>query len=145
MPDSNRPNYNLKAEDVDLLTSPPIDQLFLWACNVRKKRLVELSDWTLARSETPGHSGPKPSYRLKFDWRDVQSVDEQLETVNAAMERCFGTRSVEGCTLWVTGSQLALVARDFRKEYLKLEERKSTQLALLDIWVDDILEKLKAM
>lgn len=145
MSEANKPNYNPKAEDVDPSSSPSIDQLILWSCSVRRNRLVGLSDWTRNGSQTAGYDGRKPSYRLRFDWRDVQSVDEQFEMVNAAVERCLGARGVPGWALWVTGPQLSLLARDFKKEYLKLQEAKSTQSSLLDVWVDNILKKLKEM
>jgi hypothetical protein len=75
----------------------------------------------------------------------VSTVEDQFEAVNRALERCFGSRGVVGWDVWVTGAQLGLLARDFRKEYVKLEEVKCPQLPILNGWIDDLLDKLKAM
>lgn len=72
-------------------------------------------------------------------------MEEQFEVVNQATERCFGSRGGRGWGLWGSGPQLALVARDSRTEYLKLVEAGCSQLPILDGWVDDILDQLKAM
>jgi hypothetical protein len=56
---------------------------------VRKDRLRELADWVRTGSGTDDYDGPGQSYRLRFDWKTVQSVDDQFEVVNAAVERCF--------------------------------------------------------
>jgi hypothetical protein len=110
---------------------------------VRKDRLRELADWVRNGSGTDDYDGPRQFYRLRFDWKTVQSVDDQFEVVSAAVERCFGSRGGPGWTLWVTGAQLGLLASYNRTEYLKLQEAEASQLALLDLWVDDILLQLK--
>ncbi|KAJ9091496.1 hypothetical protein QFC21_007196 [Naganishia friedmannii] len=141
---SSKRRYSLRASDVTP-SDPPIDQLILWACSVKADRLQELSDWVKGGQLTPGFERGPPSYKLQFDWRDVSSVDDQFETVNIAMERCFGTRATEGWDIWVTGSQLSLLAKDFRTEYMKLEEAGCKEIAILDKWASDILDKLQQL
>jgi hypothetical protein len=100
---------------------PPIDQLILWSCSVRTSQLVEFSDWSRNGKQTGQYVGPRPSYRLRFDWRGCD-VKDQMQLVNTAIERCSGSKDSEDWDLWDTGAQLALLARYIRMEYLKLEE-----------------------
>lgn len=74
-----------------LPSDPPIDQLILSACSVKADRLQELPDWLKTGKITSGYNGPIPTYKLRFDWRDVEPSEEQFEAVNVAMGRCYGS------------------------------------------------------
>ncbi|KAJ9110213.1 hypothetical protein QFC22_006761 [Naganishia vaughanmartiniae] len=128
------------ARNIDEDNAPNYNLLISYASSLPTSRLLSLHEWLKANSPTGAYTGPKPTYRLKFDW---SGGDEPVEVVNRALEQCFGTRGMIGWEIWIRGDQLNLLSRDFRKEYLRLRELEDPEVGILDIWVDVLLDQLK--
>ncbi|KAJ9113674.1 hypothetical protein QFC22_005983 [Naganishia vaughanmartiniae] len=128
------------ARNIDEATAPNHDLLVSYASSIPNDRLLPLHDWLREECPTENYTGPKPTYHLKLDWT---TGDAPVEVVNRAMERCFGARGSQGWQIWVRGDQLNLLIGDFRKEYLRLKQLEVPEVALLDIWVDVLLDELK--
>jgi hypothetical protein len=132
------------SRNIDEATAPDHDLLVTWASSISKDRLQPLDEWLRTGAKTGSYSGPKPTYRLKWDWTKGEDVGH-AEVVNRAMEVCFGTRGVKGWEIWIRGDQLNLLIGDFRKEYLRLKGLQDPEVGTLDLWVDAILTELKRM
>jgi hypothetical protein len=128
--------------NIDEDTAEPHDLLITYASSLPTHHLPPLHEWLRAQGPTGPYQGPKPTYQLKFDWT---TKDTPVEVINRAMERCFGTRGVEGWQLWIRGDQLNLLVGDFRKEYLRVKGLGDPESAILDLWVDRLLTEMKRM
>lgn len=123
-------------------SDPARDQIISWGASINKDRLLPLPDWLRAGSPTGEYKGPTPTYKLIFNWKNVEDTGP-VEVINKAMERCFGSRGVEVWELWIRGDQLSLLLADFREEYMKMEEAKEPELGILDLWVEDLFKELQ--
>jgi hypothetical protein len=132
------------AANIDEDTAPQHDLLITWASSIPSDRLQPLHEWLRSGSLTPGYNGPSPTYQLKLDWSDVED-EGPVTIVNRSMERCFGTRGVNGWAIWIRGDQLNLLVGDFRKEYLRIKALGDSQILILDLWVEGLLEEIKRM
>jgi hypothetical protein len=130
------------SRNIDEATAPNHDLLITYASSLPTHHLVPFHEWLRMDGPTGDYIGPKPTYRLRLDWT---TGDPPVEVLNRALERCFGTRGVSGWGLWIRGDQLNLLVGDFRKEYLRLQGLNDPGFAILDLWVDCLLEELKRM
>jgi hypothetical protein len=123
------------------------DLLLYDAALVDSRRLLPLERWTRSGRPCNAYTSPnKPTYQLTFDWKKGED-EGPIFVINAAMEICFGPRGGSGWEIWIKGQQLNLILRDFREEYVRLLNggKAREELALLDLWIDNLREELDRM
>jgi hypothetical protein len=60
-------------------------------------------------------------------------------------DRSLGPRCSPGWSVWIQGDALLAICKQFRLEYIKLEEQNEPGLQVLDYWARDILDELSEM
>lgn len=125
----------------------PFDLLVYEGSIADSPRLLPLDKWL--RNGQPCNaykSARKPTYQLTFDWSN-EDDEGPVFVINKAMEACFGMRGLQGWELWIKGQQLDLLLKDFREEYVRLQNSSTSmdQMLLLDLWIDTLRAELSRM
>jgi hypothetical protein len=137
----NRP-ANPNINTINNATDDDIDRLLLWGATHYGKRLPNMKRWAAQGMPTGIYQSFKPSYKFVPLWREDDHLGSDAAIVMKAMARCFGSRQSDGWTIWIQGTELVKIFKQFRTEYIALEDKKDPALRLLDDWARDILAEL---
>jgi hypothetical protein len=119
--------------------------LVLWGSSHYGKRLPTKELWMRHGRPTGDYSGPPPTYTFKPLWGEDDDVGSDSLVISKALESCFGKRSVPGWSIWIQGDALLNICKQFRQEYIKVEEQEDSGVRFLDIWAESILDQLELM
>lgn len=135
----------IKPRNIDDETAPDTDRLILWSSSHYGKRLPTKEQWIRHGRQTGDYTGITPTYTFTPLWGEDDDLGSDTLVISKALERCFGKRSAPGWSIWIQGDALLTICKQFRQEYIKLEEQEDSGIRFLDIWAESILEKLATM
>ncbi|KAJ9107754.1 hypothetical protein QFC20_003699 [Naganishia adeliensis] len=115
------------------------DAMIHWGISIEPGKVFKFRQWEKLKKPTGQYTAFKPTYQFAPKWEDGE---EEVDIVNMALERCFGSRADPHWQIFVDGDELHRALKDFRDAYIKLERKGNVDLTLLDRWAHTILEEL---
>lgn len=125
----------------------PARRLYAFSQTFNGKDLPVYSKWIEDGKPVGTYEGKKPTYQLKIDEDRLDEFGTQSGLWNHALEIVFGQKVHSGWEVWVGGERLQDLTRAIRDKYEELEEveKERAELGLLDLWCEQLHEKLRAM
>jgi hypothetical protein len=127
--------------------SPIHLEVYHWASYLKAPGLSQYHEWIAKGRPTGSYDGPAPNYLLVFDYNKCEDFGSEAGMVNHALEICFGSRgaSRKDWSIWIQGDHLITLFRDIRDEYQRLLSVEGEDLFLLDLWLKDLTDAMKAL
>lgn len=122
-------------------------QLYTASRSLDIPHLPTYEQWTAKKSPVGDYTGNVPTYQIVLDGDRVEDFGSETHLLNDPLEKCFGQKGYKYWAIWIQGDHLVNLCRSLRDEYGRLAKlsKEESNLALIDLWLERLLEELQRL